>query len=86
MGCAFCAAGDHAKAFLFAHVAPLADNTAESLSTLTFAKRASEVTLGKPTRKVVKSSSERLQIFTVKAAAAAVQIGLQTDFGSTLTY
>lgn len=54
-----CSAGDHAKAFLFAHVAPLADDTSESLSTLTFAKRASEVTLGKPTRRIINSSSER---------------------------
>ena len=48
------ALGDNAKAFLFAHVAPLEDNTAESLSTLTFAKRASEVTLGAPVKRVVK--------------------------------
>ena len=62
------ALGDNAKAFLFAHVAPLDDNTAESLSTLTFAKRASEVTLGTPVKRVVRDSSSKAQKLELAAA------------------
>jgi hypothetical protein len=67
-------AGDNAKAFLFAHVAPLADDTSESLSTLTFAKRASEVTLGKPTRRVIKSSSERFLPLTCTSSLTLLTV------------
>ena len=60
--------GGDAKAFLFAHVAPLEEHGAESLSTLAFAKRAAEVSLGKPVRRVVEPAS-KTQKLELQAAA-----------------
>ena len=60
--------GGDAKAFLFAHVAPLQEHGAESLSTLAFAKRAAEVSLGKPVRRVVEPAS-KTQKLELQAAA-----------------